>query len=448
MKEETPLRVIWRHRWIVLATFLIFAVGTAIVSKALPKVYATSSTLVVSQSTDSATFDAVQAAQVTARSYADLIASPNIATQVARRLGTTRDEVQAATSFEPKAETQLLKITAEDREPARAKAIADAYADVFVAYAAERLATTTKATVSLADAAPLPDRAARPKPTLYVALASILGLALGLALALLRERLDLRLRSPEDIERRFGLPVLARVPRRRRSESSALAFEEAFRVLRTNLQFATPDRPLQTIVVTSAGEGEGKTTVTSRLGAASGEIGAHVLLVDGDLRRPALQQAVMPDRLDPLRPGLSNYLLGGVSLLEVVHPSGRPGVELLPAGPLPPSLADLLESARGRGLIGGLRQCADLVLMDCPPLNVGADASVLAGRVDGVILVVDLEASTEQDIRQALRQLRAVRANVLGMVINRDRSAESRYYDDAGANERIEPRERSAVTSG
>ena len=437
MRDETVLSVLWRRKWIVIVTFLVLSAGTAALSKSLPKIYATSSRLIVVQAQDASSFDAAQAAQVTARTYADLIANANFAQEVANRIGggTTKDDIETATSFEAVTDTQLLKITAEDRSAAKAQRIANTYALVFVDYARTRLATTTKATVSLAAAAPLPDAPARPKPTLYTVLAGILGLVLGTALAFLRERLDFRFRSSEDIETRFDVPVLGRIPRRGKGEISVNNFTDAFRVLRTNLAFAAGERRLRTLVIASGLEGEGKTTTVVQLALANAEIGTSVLLVDADIRRPALEQAIVPNRTEPLEPGFGDYLVGRATLDEVIHPTGTSNVDLVPAGSAPqssvpgdatpPSLSDLLETRLGRTALGGFAASGDLVVLDTPPLSVGADAAVLAGRVDGVILVVDLEDSTEQSVRNALRQLEAVKANVLGLVLNRDRSAEA-----------------------
>lgn len=430
MRNDTPLGVIWRRKWTILATFLIFAGSAAIVSKTLEKVYDTDSTLLISLPAETQSFDSVQAAQTVARSYADIIDSPNVAQLVAARLadGTTRGQVLDATSFEPIPETQVLKITAEDPDPARAKAIADAYADVFIDYADRELADTTKAEVSLADAAPLPITPARPKPTLYVLLASIVGLALGVGLAFLRDRVDRRLRTSEDVESRFDAPVLARVPRRGRSDSSIAAFREAHRILRTNLQFATGGRPLRSIAVTSGGESEGKTTTVAQLALSSAEVGLKAIVVEADFRRPALQSEVLPDQ-ELLHPGFSNYLVEAVDIERIIYPTGRPGLELVPAGPLPPSPSALLESRRGRTAMSALSSHADLVIVDCPPLSVGADASVISGWVDGVILVVDLHSSTDDTVRSALRQLEAVQAPVIGLLLNRDSRAEVKKYE-------------------
>ena len=429
MTDHTWLRVIWRHKWIIIATVLVFAVVAGLVSKTLEKVYSTSATLLVVQPRTEQNFDAVQAAQVVARTYSDLAKSDNGAARVARKVpGTTRNSIRAVVSVDPVPETQLIKVSAEDPRPRRARQIANAYADDFINYSRANLSQFTGATVSLADRAPLPDSPVRPRPTLYVLLASILGLAVGLALAFLRETLDRRLRTLEEIESSFDLPVLARVPRRGKSEVSVAAFTEAFRVLRTNLQFATPNGAPRTIAVTSGDEGEGKTTTVSQLALVTAATGTNVLAVEADLRRPGLQPFFAPDHGEPLRPGLSNYFLGGAPLEEIIHPTTVPTVEFVPAGPTVPSLSGLLESQRGRTAIDDLASCADMVIFDCPPLGLGADAATVSGRVDGVILVVNMDGATDKSVRTSLRQLEAVRANVLGIVLNRDTTVEPVAY--------------------
>ena len=429
--ENSPLTGLNRRKWLIIATVAVSVLTASVASQLVDRVYSTSSTLLVALRSDSQSFDTVQASQAIARSYADIIDSPNIAADVAEQLGggTTKNEIKNATSFETIPETQLLKVNAEAATPERAKQIADAYATLFIDYARTSLSETTQATITLADAAPISGSPSRPKPKLYVAVAAILGLALGLALALLRERLDRRLRTPEDVEAHFDVPVLARIPRRGRSERASSAFMEAHRVLRANLQFASVERHLRTVVVTSAREGEGKTTTATNLALTSAGVGMSVLVVEADLRRPALQSELMPAVTEPLRPGFTNYMVETSAIEDSIHDTGRPGVSILPSGPLPPSPSALLESRRARSAVEVLRDQADLVIFDTPPLNVGADASILAERVDGVILVVDLLSSTEHTVRRALQQLEAARAPLLGIVINRDRSATPSSYD-------------------
>jgi len=432
MKNDSPLAVIARRKWIVIGVFLAFVVTTAVVSKALEKIYVTHSTLLVALPADTASFDSVQASQAIARSYADIIESPNVAQLVADELPDSpdRDDILEKTTFEPVEETQLLQISVEDPSAARAKQIADAWADVVTDYAGTRLEPTTGATLTIADRAPEPTSPARPKPTVYTLVAAMLGLVMGLAAAFLRDRLDRRLRTSEDVEERFDVPVLARISRRGRSDVSISAFREAFRMLRTNLQFSSQGRQLRSVAVTSGLAGEGKTTSVAQLALAYGEVVERVVVIEADFRRPGLQRELIPDLDEPLRPGLSNYLVEAAELEEVIHPTGQANVAIVPAGPLPPSPSALLESHRGRTLLQELYSLdADMVLVDCPPLSIGADASVISGWVDGVVVIVDLNRSTYDSVREALRQLVAVQATTLGLVLNRDRGAEPTSYD-------------------
>lgn len=452
MKNDSPLAVIARRKWIVIGVFLAFVVTTAVVSKTLEEIYVTHSTLLVALPADSASFDSVQASQAIARSYADIIESPNVAQIVADELPDSPDpdDILAKTTFEPVEQTQLLQISVEDPSAARAKQIADTWADVATEYASTRLEPTTGATLTVADRAPVPTSPDRPKPTLYTLVAAIIGLAIGLGAAFLRDRLDRRLRTSEDVEERFDAPVLARIARRGRSAQSVTAFREAYRILRTNLQFTSQGRRLRSIAVTSGQGGEGKTTSVAQLAMACAEVGQRVIVIEGDFRRPALQRELIPDRDEPLRPGLSNYLVEAVELDEVVFPTGLPNVDLVPAGPLPPSPSALLESRRGQALVQELcNNEADVVLIDCPPLTIGADASVIAGWVDGVVVIVDLHSSTYDSVREALRQLDAVHATTLGLVLNRDPGAEPSSYDYYTAvSTEAEMADRSGAKSG
>ena len=436
-KQPSLLDTIWRQRWLVIGCMVLAAVAAGVISRSLPKVYSTSSKLLIVQSEQARSFDAIQAAQVTARTYSDVLSSPNIARLVAERLGggTTSGEVDRAISIQPIPETQLLEIRAEAGSPGRAKALADSYGQVFIEYARTRLAPTAGATVTLADPAPISGSPSKPKPTLYVMLACLLAFPLSIGLALLRDRLDSRLRSVEELEERLGVPVLARAPRRGSDEQSIAAFDEAFRILRTSLHFASPEGGARSIAITSSWEAEGKTTTTLNLAAAAVEAGQRVLLVEADVYRANLIKRLDTMALEPGHMGLTHYLAGAADLDEIIHPSSLPGLSVVPAGPLPPSFTGLLESTRGRTLVADFTEWADLVLFDCPPLGPRADASIVAARTEAVLLVVDLRVATEHRLDHAVRQLTSVNALLIGAVVNRDvllKPAEYGYHGDEG----------------
>ena len=439
-RREEALTVLWRRKWTAVAVFLALTITTAIVSKSLPKVYSTSSTLIVAQPEGVQDFSGVQAAQTAGRSYAEILRSSNFADRVAARLGGGTDGDDLDVTIEPVTETLLINVTADAENPRRAKQVADAYAQTFVAQSGS-LVSISKSRVSVADLAPFNDSPSRPKPTLYTLIAGLLGLGLGIGLAFLQQRLDTRLRTLEDIEEAFDLPILSRVPPQGRSARSMEAFTEAFRVLRTNLQFAAHERQVRTVAVTSWSQGEGKTTTAAQLALVTGVTGTAALAVDADLRRPSLQGVLLPNENEMLEPGLSNLIVGGATIDDVIHSTHIPTLELAPSGPPVPSLSSLLDSQRGAAALNALSESAEFVIFDTPPLAVGADAATLASRVDGVVLVVDLDKATETGVREALRRLESVRARVLGFVLNRDSTLEqmSSYYYAYGERQKDRP---------
>jgi polysaccharide biosynthesis transport protein len=416
----TPgLLVLWRRKWIIVATFLAFAGGTAIVSKSLPKVYETTATLWITQDAAAQSFDAVQAGQVLARTYGNVADSRNLAGAVASELPfeASAGLVMSKVSFEPIAETQLLKITAEDRDPQHAQLIANVYADELIDYANTQLSDATDSTISLADRASFPSQAARPKPTVYTIVGGLIGLLLGIGLAFLAELLDRRVRGEDDLRDLVGVPVLGRMPKTSSSQASRATYDEAFRLLRANLQFARPGAALHSIAVVSPSEGDGKSSTSLGLARAFADGGERVLLVEADMRRPGLQRHIFSDGEGHLS-GLSSYLAGVTELEDVLYEASA-GILFMPAGPIPPAPSPLVQGARGQELLTRLSEMVSVVIVDTPPLSVAAEASLLAADADGVVMVLDLGRTSRQAIRKAMEQLAVVRADLLGVVLNR-----------------------------
>ena len=188
---------------------------------------------------------------------------------------------------------------------------------------------------------------------------------------------------------------------------------EAFRVLRSNIQFASVDQPLPAIMVTSAGPCEGKSTTLANLGVALAQSGVKVLLIDADLRRPTLHKFFRLGRGS----GLSSVILGRAGLEETLQQTHLDGLRLLPAGPIPPNPSELLASQAFTAVLEKARELADYILVDAPPVIAVADASIIAARVDGVLLVVQLGITAKPMAVRAKEQLLAAKANLLGMVL-------------------------------
>ena len=204
------------------------------------------------------------------------------------------------------------------------------------------------------------------------------------------------------------------------------AAAEAYRTLRANIRFSSLDRPAKSILFTSPGQLEGKTTTMANLAVIAAQAGARVIAVDCDLRRPSLHALFGVDNTV----GFTDLLLHEPASASPIQEGPIPGLRLLTSGPLPPNPADLLSLDRVHRVLESLAEEADLVLLDSPPAAAVADASILASHVDGVILVIDATRTRREQARRAKDQLERVQARLLGVVVNRAQldSSSSHYY--------------------
>lgn len=298
------------------------------------------------------------------------------------------------------------------------------------------LAELREGTVKVAQTAAPPTSPSSPKTARNTILGAVLGLLLGLGVAFLRERFDRRIREPKDLEAIYRLPLLGVVP-----ESTALSRSgrsnrdprwilppseaEAFHLIRAHLRYFNVDRELRTLMVASAAPGDGKTTIARHLAAAAARMGSNVLLMEADLRRPTLAQA-----LDlSAGPGVSDVLIGTLPLseatqsIEVDIPSadgsrGRTLDVLVSGAVLPPNPAELIESHAMQAVLERAKSIYDLIVIDTPPLTAVSDAFPLLSRVDGVIIVGRV-GRNRSDIAERLHEtLTGAGAPLLGVVAN------------------------------
>lgn len=275
---------------------------------------------------------------------------------------------------------------------------------------------------------------------LNIIFGGLLGLLLGLAAAFFLEYLDRSVQSTSDVETKLGLAVLGWIPKleangdRRPIQLVADldpegAAAEAYRVFRTNLAFSTArEHPLNSLVFTSPGPGEGKSTTVANLAAVLAARGDRTLLIDADLRRGELHEA-----FDLLRsPGLSDLLVGQLDEREAIRPAVRPGLDLLPAGNRPPNPSELLGSQAMASLLASWRDVYRWVLLDAPPVLAVTDAAVLAALTDGAVLVLKAGETDRRAGWQGIQQLRRVDARIVGAVLNEvdPQLTSDRYYLD------------------
>jgi non-specific protein-tyrosine kinase len=323
------------------------------------------------------------------------------------------------------------------------------YANLLSAYLDVRTMKSRLLGLVIAEPAQPPTEPIRPRKAMNTAVATASGGLIGLVLVFGLEYLNDALESTEDVRQALSLPNLGSIPVvnswRKNGVSRVAATHpaaEAFRVLRTNVRFASAgvDIPVRSLMFTSAAPAEGKTSIVANLGIVTAQAGRQVLLVDADLRHPRLHDVFgVPGQV-----GLASLLIDDADPENGIVDTGVDNLRLMPAGTSPPNPSEILGSQRMRRLIDELSDMADVVLFDAPPTLAGADAMVLAAEVDGVIVVVDSHSTRREAAKQALEMLQNADATVLGTVLNKARTGTIEYYYSGNGQEREPLRQRWA----
>lgn len=370
--------------------------------------------------------------------YTAVITDPLVLNPVIERLrlGTTADELADHVTAAVPEGTLLIDITVTDSSARDAARIANAITSTLPTAVRQITPTprTGAATVRITTTrqAVTPEKAVSPDPAVDTALGLLAGLVIGLLVAFVRVAADTKLRSGSDAQRVVDAPLLASIGVASRSEQSHLIDSrdsgsprgEAYRLLRTNLQFLDTTPGSHAFVVTSPLQGEGKTTTVSNLAVALASMGRPVVLVDADLRRPRLHEVFGIDG----GVGLTDVLIGRVPLDDALQTVGADGLHVLPAGIAAPNPSELLQSGAMTDLLEELQKRYDTVLLDTPPVVPVADAAILAARTNGAILVVAENRTRRPDLQKAGERLAQVQARLLGVVVNFDRQAPTSGY--------------------
>ena len=435
------LTMVRRWWWLLIAGAAIAGMAAFLVTRTITPAYQSSATLLVdlTQQPGTVVYNDILASERLSKTYRELITQRPVLQGVLAdgefpdmTVVELRDKLDVSITRD----TQLLKISVRDEDPAEAARLANAVASTFVAQQDE-LSVTRPGTVSIVESAEAPDSPVSPNLRLNILLAVVVGFILAGGLALLLEYLDDTVKSPDDVKTVAGLPVLGEVGRWRSQKGEIHLVKrgeragerEAYSMLRTNVRFSTLSKSVQVILVTSTNANEGKSTTAANLAVAVAETGKKVALVDADLRRPSLHRAFGLEN----RVGLTSALLKDASLDgDVLRPAPFYTLSLMTSGPLPPNPAELLEWEGFDALLERLKREVDLVILDSPPVLAVADARILAAKADATILVIDTGRTRAGAVRKALQALATANADVLGVVLNKVRKSSGsydNYYD-------------------
>jgi capsular exopolysaccharide synthesis family protein len=342
-----------------------------------------------------------------------------------------------------KADDAEIRLTKIAHEQLIAKADED---KMFYEKVAKRLAETdlTKEVgvnnVSVLDFAVTPGAPVRPNTRLSLVLGAMLALLVGFGVAIVVDLLDNTVKDRQDVEQVLGVPYLGAIPNYVAGDiegpqlpdgkidlyayyrpNSRVA--EASRSVRTNLLFMKPDKPLRSLLVTSANPREGKTSTSTTLGITLASATGRAILVDTDLRKPRMHKifGVGNDV------GLTSFILSSDTIDKFTQRTEVPGLDVLTCGPLPPNPAEILHTDRFKELVRQLNERYEAVVFDSPPVEIVSDALVLGSLVDGVVMVVYAEKSKREPVDQTLTALRSVNAHLLGIVLSRAAQRGSGY---------------------
>lgn len=429
MDLRNQLHLVRQRWWYVLtAVVLAVAVGAFLTVRAQPR-YAAHVTFFVTTPSQAAG-EAYQGGlflQQRVKSYVDLVTSDRLAQRIAETesVGLAVDEIQARVSAKVEPETVLLRATVTDVDQGRALRLAEGVAARFVELV-QQIETPPDGQgpvikVEVVRGPRLDPDPVSPQPVRNLGLAGLLGLLLGVALALLRGLADASVRDGESLRQVTASALLGQIPydvdaRTNPLIVGAAAYSpraEAIRQLRTNLRFVDAQQPARVIAVTSAVKGEGKSSVACNLAISLAEGGWRVLLVDADLRRPRVAEYLGLEA----RVGLTDVLIGEAGLSEVLQPWGDKALRVLPGGSLPPNPSELLGSKGMADLLHVLRDLADIVIVDTAPLLAVTDGVVVAVQTDGALLLTRQGETSRGQAAAAANALHSVSVRVLGCVL-------------------------------
>jgi capsular exopolysaccharide synthesis family protein len=432
---------ILRRRWLGVLIIALTALALAsVVTLVMPKKYTATTRLFIAVAGESVS-DLAQGSNFAEKqmaSYAEVATSPRVLAPVTYQLGlrTTPKELAESVEASVPADTVILEIAATDPDPARAAQIANAVGQELAKAAGDlspqKQDGTKPVQATTIAAAVMPGQPSSPKIPQNLGIGMILGLLLGIGLAVMRHVLDTRVRTEDDVRSLTDSPVLGVVAYDQDVPSHPLilrdrpqaAPSEAVRRLRTNLQFIDFANRPKSIVISSSIQNEGKSTIAINLAVSLADAGNRVILVDADLRRPSIAEHVGIEG----EVGLTTVLIGRADVKDVVQPLGTSSLDLLPAGQIPPNPSELLGSAAMASLLERLSASYDMVLLDSAPLLPVTDAVVLSKLAGGALLVVGADRTHRPQLRQSLDSLDTAGVHLFGLVMNKIARREAAAY--------------------
>lgn len=464
--ETLDIRAYWRILvrwwWVFVLAIVTAILLSSIATQAMTPVYKSQAKLLVQRGSDvrSPYMSDLAISQQLAKSYGDLIKTRAVLGGVVEQLALPYDVGLLSNKINVESTRSIIKITVSDQNPRLAAEIANTLAAIFIDDSISRslaqiaqfqaslsqyginqqtdiiaAQASTLSTLSMLEEGIPSANPYSPRPTLNMLVALVVGLTSAGIVVFLIEYMDSRIRSPEELNTLTEMPNLGSIPFYDEKDGSGpiisgsehghSAISEAYKFLRTNLEFAAVDaNGFKTLLVTSSAPNEGKTTTAANLAISLAKDGDRVLLVDTDLRKPSIHKifGVTNEK------GLTNLILGNTTIDEAILNTNEENLSFLPAGPVPPNAPQLLRSSKMKEITDDFKKIKDIVIFDSPPLMSVTDPMLVASLVDGIILVFDADRTRRDMVKRGVELVRQSNPDVVGTVLNKITEKQRNYY--------------------
>ena len=439
--------VLKKWPFIVIMTFLITVSAYVYGSVYVTPTYSAQALMIVNKSQYQASeqnqmsYNDIIFTQKLVKSYVIIMMSDANIELVKQEIGTdlSISQIKSCVKIASVQETEVLQITVENKDPVLAQSIANALVKV----SPPTLIRVIKAgSAEVIDTAPIPASPVKPVIWLYLVVGAMLGLMFSILLIFLRDFFDNTFKTEEDIRNVLDLPVITSLPEIEKgaativTEETPFDYKEAFKVLRTKIQFSGVDGDMKKIAITSSGPFEGKTTVSINLALTMAETGKRVLLIDADLRKPKVHKTLNM----PSEPGITSVITQQETLASVIKKvPDYDSLDIVTCGVIPPNPTELLGSHQMEAFIKRVEDDYDYIIFDTPPIGLVADTAVLSKMLDGVIWVVSYGKTVKEAAHFAKDTLDSVDVNIIGCVFNRvkaDSYGNRGYYRTYGGGYR------------
>lgn len=445
MEEEMTLDIrellsILRERLklIVFITLIVTIMSAVISVFVLTPVYEAKVSVVIGKEagvSDNSSYDLsdVTMYQKLVKTYAKVARSENVAERALdlMDIDLTTDELLEMISISPQEDTQIMDINVRSINPEEAKKIVASITIAFIDRAEELI---PNGNIEILDQPKIPKKPVKPNKKLNILIAFFLGLMISVGLVFVLEYLDNSIKTKEEVEKYIDLPVVGIIPERvgEQGEKEFLEVKiepksvsaEAFRTLRTNIQYSFIDKEVKTIMITSSGISEGKSSISANFTLTLVNSNKKVLVIDCDMRKPSIHRKMKISNSK----GLSDFLTGKVAFEEAVQ-EVETNLYVMTSGLVPPNPSEMLSSNKMREFLVSMKNEFDYIIIDTPPIIAVTDAQVLASTVDGVILVVASNQADKDAVVRAKELLVMANANILGVVLNKTKSLIGKGYE-------------------